>query len=223
MNTLPERPSDGTERAGDHYFTARPTSPRNAEARFAAVRVKGVEWELALDRGVFNGGDLDWGTRVLLENAPPPPPDGIFCDLGCGSGAIATFLARLRPDATIWAVEVNERARDVARTTMARNDVTNVTIVDESGVPADVRFDLLWSNPPIRVGKDELHRLLTTWLARLAPDGVACLVAHKNLGSDSLARWLTSQGWNVDRHSSKQGYRVLVVTHARANDHTTSD
>jgi 16S rRNA G1207 methylase RsmC len=95
--------------------------------------------------------------------------------------------------------------------TMACNDVTNVTVVDESGVPADVRFDLLWSNPPIRVGKDELHRLLATWLARLAPAGVACLVAHKNLGSDSLARWLTSQGWNVERHSSKQGYRVLVV------------
>ena len=214
MNTPQERPTDakdGTGGTGDHYFSARPTSPRNTEARFAAVRVKGIEWELALDRGVFNGGDLDWGTRVLLENAPPPPPGGTFCDLGCGSGAIATYLARLRPDASIWAVEVNERAREVARMTMARNDVTNVTVVDESGVPADVRFDLLWSNPPIRVGKDELHRLLATWLARLAPAGVACLVAHKNLGSDSLARWLTSQGWNVERHSSKQGYRVLVV------------
>jgi len=214
VNTPPERPTDakdGTGGTGDHYFSARPTSPRNTEARFAAVRVKGIEWELALDRGVFNGGDLDWGTRVLLENAPPPPPGGTFCDLGCGSGAIATYLARLRPDASIWAVEVNERAREVARMTMACNDVTNVTVVDESGVPADVRFDLLWSNPPIRVGKDELHRLLATWLARLAPAGVACLVAHKNLGSDSLARWLTSQGWNVERHSSKQGYRVLVV------------
>jgi len=222
VNTPPERPTDGTGRTVDHYFSARPTSPRNAEARFAAVRVNGIEWELALDRGVFNGGDLDWGTRVLLENAPPPPPTGTFCDLGCGSGAIATYLARLRPEATIWAVDVNERARDVACATMARNDVTNVTVVDESGVPADVRFDLLWSNPPIRVGKDELHRLLTTWLARLAPDGVACLVAHKNLGSDSLARWLTSQGWSVDRHSSKQGYRVLVVTHTRANDAATN-
>jgi 16S rRNA G1207 methylase RsmC len=211
VNAPPERPPGDAARGTDHYFSASPQSSRLGAARHCAVRVNGIEWELALDRGVFNGGDLDWGTRVLLENAPPPPDKGTFCDLGCGSGAIAAYLARVSPAATIWAVDVNERARDVARATMMHNGITNVTVCAEDDVPHDVRFDVLWSNPPIRVGKDELHRLLSTWLARLAPDGVACLVAHKNLGSDSLARWLTSQGWNVERHSSKQGYRVLVV------------
>ena len=178
-----------------------------------------MSWELALDRGVFNGGDLDWGTRVLLENAPLAPESGVFCDLGCGSGTIATFLALSRPSATIWAVDVNERACDTARATLARNGVTNVTVCDESEVPDDVRFDLLWSNPPIRIGKQLLHAMLATWLARLAPTGTACLVAHKNLGSDSLAAWLEGEGWAVSRHASKQGYRVLVVTPAESRSH----
>jgi len=210
VNDAPQQPPEASP-GGDHYFSRQPRSPRRAETRFSTVRVAGITYELALDRGVFNGGDLDWGTRVLLENSPPPPESGTFCDLGCGSGAIATYLALSRPLATIWAVDVNERALDVARATLARNGVTSVNVCDESGVPDEVRFDLLWSNPPIRIGKEPLHRLLVTWLARLTPTGTACLVAHKNLGSDSLAAWLEDEGWSVTRHSSKQGYRVLVV------------
>ncbi|NCV09334.1 MAG: methyltransferase domain-containing protein [Actinobacteria bacterium] len=129
------------------------------------------------DRGVFNKGDLDWGTRVLIENAEVPR-GGVLLDLGCGSGAIAAALATLRPDATVWAVDVNERAVDVARRTMQLNGLTNVRVALADEVPHDLRFDGIWSNPPIRVGKDELHHLLSTWLARLAAAGTADLVVH---------------------------------------------
>jgi 16S rRNA (guanine1207-N2)-methyltransferase len=75
-----------------------------------------------------------------------------------------------------------------------------------------MQFDAIWSNLQIRVGKDELHRLLRELLARLTPQGCADLVVHKNLGSDSLARWLIAEGYVVQRHASKQGYRILHVT-----------
>ncbi|MFZ9307893.1 MAG: class I SAM-dependent methyltransferase [Ilumatobacteraceae bacterium] len=175
------------------------------------MKVRGTDLQLAGDRGVFNKGDLDWGTRVLIENAEVPR-GGVLLDLGCGSGAIAAALATLRPDATVWAVDVNERAVDVARRTMQLNGLTNVRVALADEVPHDLRFDGIWSNPPIRVGKDELHHLLSTWLARLAAAGTADLVVHKNLGSDSLAKWLNSQGYSVTRAASKQGYRVLRVT-----------
>jgi 16S rRNA G1207 methylase RsmC len=78
-------------------------------------------------------------------------------------------------------------------------------------VPAGLVIDELWSNPPIRVGKPVLHGLLATWLPRLAPDGVARLVVARNLGADSLHRWLEGAGWTVTRIASRKGYRILEV------------
>ena len=193
----------------DHYFAQQPTSA--AAPTTHEVKVRKLHLVLAGDRGVFNQGDLDWGTRVLIENADIPS-GGVLLDLGCGGGAIAVALAKLRPDAVVWAVDVNERALEVTRRSVELNHVTNVRVCAPDAVPSDLRFDAIWSNPPIRVGKDELHALLTTWLARLAAGGTADLVVHKNLGSDSLAKWLTGEGYAVERRASKQGYRILHVT-----------
>lgn len=193
----------------DHYFSEKQASPSTPTTY--AVNVRKLQLTLAGDRGVFNHGDLDWGTRVLLENAPLPS-GGELLDLGCGGGAIAAALATLRPDAHVWAVDVNERARDVTRRTMTLNSLTNVTVAAPDEVPAELVFDAMWSNPPIRIGKSELHDLLDRWLARLSSNGCADLVVHKNLGSDSLATWLSGRGYEVVRHASKQGYRILHVT-----------
>ena len=193
----------------DHYFSTQPSSSQDVQTH--RVKIRGTDLQLAGDRGVFNKGDLDWGTRVLIENAEVPR-GGVLLDLGCGSGAIAAALATLRPDATVWAVDVNERAVDVARRTMQLNGLTNVRVALVDEVPHDLRFDGIWSNPPIRIGKDGLHHLLSTWLARLTAGGTADLVVHKNLGSDSLAKWLAGEGYSVVRSASKQGYRVLRVT-----------
>ena len=195
--------------SSDHYFTPDPTSPSTPTTH--QVQVRKLQLTLAGDRGVFNHGELDWGTRVLIENAQVPT-GGVLLDLGCGGGAIAVALAKLRPDAQVWAVDVNERAIEVARRTVKLNELSNVRVVTVGDVPADLQFDAIWSNPPIRIGKDELHRLLREWLARLTPQGCADLVVHKNLGSDSLAKWLAAEGYVVQRHTSKQGYRILHVT-----------
>jgi len=199
-----------TMSTSDHYFAAQPSSPSVPTTH--DVQVRKLQFVLAGDRGVFNQGELDWGTRVLIENADVPAGE-VFLDLGCGGGAIAVALAMLRPTATVWAVDINERALEVARRTVMLNKLRNVYVVAPDEVPADVRFDAIWSNPPIRIGKAALHNLLLEWLGRLTPHGCADLVAHKNLGSDSLAKWLTSQGFSVDRARSKQGYRILHVTH----------
>ena len=195
--------------SSDHYFTPDPTSPSTPTTH--QVQVRKLQLTLAGDRGVFNHGELDWGTRVLIENAQVPT-GGVLLDLGCGGGAIAVALAKLRPNAEVWAVDINERAIEVARRSVKLNDLSNVRVVTVGDVPAELQFDAIWSNPPIRIGKDDLHRLLREWLARLTPQGCADLVVHKNLGSDSLAKWLAAEGYVVQRHTSKQGYRILHVT-----------
>ena len=109
------------------------------------------------------------------------------------------------------AVDVNERARTLCAANAADNGIGNVEVRRPgSGRPGDLRFDAIWSNPPIRVGKAALHELLLTWLDRLTADGAAHLVVHKNLGSDSLQRWLTDAGWPTERLLSAKGYRVLA-------------
>ncbi|MGW2094375.1 class I SAM-dependent methyltransferase [Promicromonospora sukumoe] len=196
--------------SSDHYFTAQPAS--DDERRTRSVRLAGRELEVEVASGVFSPGGLDKGTAVLLDHVPVPPASGQLLDLGCGWGPITISLALAAPEATVWAVDVNERALDLVRRNAERLGLANVRAALPDDVPDDVRFAACWSNPPIRVGKDALHGLLTRWLPRLEPDAAAWLVVQKNLGSDSLARWITETlGLPVERTTSSKGFRVLRV------------
>lgn len=199
--------------AGEHYFTAQPaTSP---ERRTVAVDLAGRHLMVVTAGGVFSPDHVDTGTQVLLREAPPPPAEGTFLDLGCGWGPIALSLGLLSPAATVYAVDVNERALELIRENAVSAGLGNVRAGLPDEVPPDVRFDLIWSNPPIRVGKAALHDLLGTWLPRLAESGQAYLVVQKNLGADSLQRWLReSLGMACDRIAIAKGFRVLRVSRA---------
>jgi len=109
----------------------------------------------------------------------------------------------------VWAIDVNERALELTRANAAVAEASNVSVCLPGEVPAEVRFDAIYSNPPVRVGKGPLHRLLLEWLPRLKPGAPAYLVVQRNLGADSLAAWLGEQGFAVTRLKSKKGFRVL--------------
>jgi 16S rRNA (guanine1207-N2)-methyltransferase len=168
-----------------------------------------VQLALRTDRGVFGYDRVDAGTKLLLLKAPPPHPTGDLLDIGCGTGAIALTMATRSPAATVWAVDVNERARELCRHNAVANGLANVRVAAPDEVPDDVRVHTIWSNPAIRIGKPALHAMLLRWFGRLTPDGEALLVVHKHLGSDSLQTWLTAQGHPTDRLASSSGYRVL--------------
>ncbi|MGC5022125.1 class I SAM-dependent methyltransferase [Micromonospora sp. DT47] len=198
---------------GDHYFTAEPTAA--AHPREVEFSVAGRDYTLASAGGVFSADRLDPGTAVLLRKAglPTAATTGDLLDIGSGFGPISCVLADLAPAATVWAVDVNERARALTAANARRVGAGDrVRAVAPDQVPADVSFTQIWSNPPIRIGKAELHELLRRWLPRLAPDGVAWLVVARHLGGDSLHRWLVDEGWQVERQASQKGYRVLRVT-----------
>lgn len=197
----------------EHYFTAEPVSPD--ERRTRTVLLRGREVTVQTAGGVFSPDHLDAGTRVLLDEAPDPPAEGDLLDLGCGWGPVAMSLAAASPGARVWAVDVNERALDLTRRNASALGLTGVHAVRPEQVPEDVRFAAIWSNPPIRVGKETLHAMLRQWLGRLAPGGQAHLVVAKNLGSDSLLRWLATElGDHVDaeRVATSRGFRVLQAT-----------
>jgi 16S rRNA (guanine1207-N2)-methyltransferase len=195
-----------------HYFEARPAAA--SRPRTVRLRLGELNLELQADRGVFGSRGVDLGTMVLLKEGPTPPESGDLLDLGCGYGPIALVLARRSPAARVWAVDVNERALELTRVNAETAGTPNVTAMTPDEVPAEVRFEAIYSNPPVRVGKGPLHELLLRWLPRLKPGGAAYLVVQRNLGSDSLAKWLGEQGFEVSRLKSKKGYRILQVKNA---------
>lgn len=208
-----------------HYFDSDPGAASRPSS--ADLVLPDLHLRLHTDRGVFSPDKVDLGTRVLLESVPAPPAEGRLLDLGCGYGPISLTMAARAPDAQVLGVDVNARAVGLARRNAAEHDLghTRFAVVSPEGglaveqgdgdVPAaqDLLgpFDAIWSNPPIRVGKNVLHSMLRTWLHRLTPTGVAYLVVQRHLGSDSLQKWLTGQGLPTERVASRAGFRVLAV------------
>jgi 16S rRNA G1207 methylase RsmC len=197
-----------------HYFDAEPTGPERRQRITATVW--GRDLSLFTAGGVFAGEGLDRGTAVLLRESNPPTGSPRVLDLGCGYGPIALAVALACPGATVDAVDVNERALALCRdNAQALGVAARVRVLRPEDADPAARYDEIWSNPPIRIGKAALHELLLTWLARLTPEGVARLVVARNLGADTLQRWLSEQGYSAERAASSKGFRVLVVRRVR--------
>jgi 16S rRNA G1207 methylase RsmC len=194
---------------GEHYFSAQPAG--ELSLREIDVTLAGSRYRLTTASGIFSPERIDTGTQVLLANVPTPPPGGNLLDLGTGWGPIALSLALESPRATVWAVDVNERALDMVRKNAHMIGLENINACRPEDVPEDLEFTTIWSNPPIRVGKNELHAMMRAWLPRLERESDAWLVVQKNLGSDSLQRWLSTEfpDLSVTRASTNKGYRVL--------------
>ncbi len=192
-----------------HYFDADPHG--SDRRRMIKSTVFGRELDFRTSSGTFSPDGLDKATDVLLREVPPPEGEKTLLDLGCGWGPMAVGLALAAPDATVWAVDVNSRARELTSENAARHRA-RVRVSAPDAVPGELLFDEIWSNPPVRIGKDALHGLLAMWLGRLAPGGSAYLVVGKNLGADTLQRWLIDSGFPTERMASSRGFRILHVT-----------
>lgn len=191
----------------EHYFSADPS------VAFERIPVEAEVWDTTLHlmsgSGVFAKGRLDIGTAILFRETEPPAA-GRILDLGCGYGVIGLAIATLVPGADVVAVDVNERAVMLANENAAALRLTDrYRAATPAGIDPSATYDEIWSNPPIRIGKEALHELLLTWLPRLRPGGRAVMVVGKNLGADSLQRWLIEQGYPTTRLASAKGFRVL--------------
>lgn len=199
----------------EQYFSDQAPAA-DSDLRTITVEARGHELSMRVSAKVFSALRLDLGTRQLLAEAPALPESGRFLDLGCGWGPIAVTMAKESPGAEVWAVDVNSRAVDLTARNAALNDCANVRALSEADALAaleeeDARFDVIWSNPPIRIGKEALHALLRRWCDRLEPSGAAYLVVQRNLGADSLIGWLNGAGYRAGKIASKKGFRIIEV------------
>lgn len=199
-----------------HYFSAAPLGPEHRRRLEVTLAGRAVSVQTASH--IFSPDGIDKGTAAMLRVVPEPASSGSFLDIGCGWGPLALTLGLSSPAAVVTAVEVNDRAAQLCRDNAAALGLENVTVYRPEQVPADRTFDLIWSNPPIRVGKEALHSLLLQWLRRLAPGGRAFLVVQKNLGADSLLPWIDAAlqerhpgEFTASRLATEKGFRILQV------------
>lgn len=199
----------------NHYFASSPEGP--LVPREITVTLNGNKYSVLTAGGVFSPEHIDQGTQVLLAHLEKANPSGNFLDIGCGWGPIALALALHSPKAKIYAIDVNERSLELTKLNVERLGLTNIVVCKPEEVPSEIEFDEIWSNPPIRVGKVVLHEILTLWINRLTSGGTARLVVQKNLGSDSLHKWLIQEfddEFESTRIDTSKTFRVLKVTRA---------
>lgn len=198
--------------SSEHYFSQEPSSKyRSSEI---TITLAGEKLNVQTASGTFSPRALDFGTKVLLDEIALAPKTGNILDLGCGWGPIAIALAKHSPEAQVWAVDVNNRSLELTQKNASALGLKNIQTSSPELVPSEISFSGIWSNPPIRVGKAELHAMLMFWLPRLEKGGSAYLVVQKNLGSDSLLKWLDQNlgdGFEVSRLDSVKTYRIIKV------------
>lgn len=119
-------------------------------------------------------------------------------DVGTGSGCIAVMLAKLLPDAEVFATDISEDALSVARTNAENNGVGVIfarhDMTDDAHLPfGENRFDVIVSNPPYIPASDRtsMHRNVTDYepsLALFVPDDdmFCCYKALARLGQRVL-------------------------------------
>jgi 16S rRNA G1207 methylase RsmC len=198
--------------SGEHYFSEQPTGEFKPKKIVTAI--DGQRVELLTAGGTFSPDHMDTGTAILLEHAYQAPNSGNLLDLGCGWGPIALTLAKKNPEATVWAVDVNERSLELTRMNAEKLGLANIRVAHVDDVPAELTFTGIWSNPPIRVGKEALHEILNKWLVRLDEDCEAYLVVSKDLGADSLLKWMQAEfaALQSERIETAKGFRIIRST-----------
>lgn len=199
----------------NHYFASSPEGP--LVPREITVTLNGNKYSVLTAGGVFSPEHIDQGTQVLLAHLEKANPSGNFLDIGCGWGPIALALALHSPKAKIYAIDVNERSLELTKLNADRLGLSNIVVCKPEEVPSEIEFDEIWSNPPIRVGKVVLHEILTLWINRLTSGGTARFVVQKNLGSDSLHKWLIQEfddEFESTRIDTSKTFRVLKVSRA---------
>lgn len=202
---------------GEHYFSANPDTP--AISTDLKIEIFDRQFDVVTMPGVFSHRGLDKGTAVLFRKVPfdSLPPTAHILDLGCGWGPISLALASTYPDASLFSIDINERALALCQQNLMKAGFHTITALEpvmyEKFVNDGIKLDLIWSNPPIRIGKTALHDLLLRWLNLLASDGVGYFVIQKNLGANSLSKWLEDQGFQVNKLGSAKGFQVIKVRH----------
>ena len=199
----------------DHYYTQNPTSEsRPAEAEF---EYRGHTFHLMTDAGVFSRGELDAGTRILL-NALPQQMAGSVLDLGCGWGPVGIGVALTQPGCRVTFADINARAVEWTRRNAQSCQIEGAFIQSDGFEAIDGTFDWIITNPPIRAGKQTIYKMFADSAAHLNPGGALYLVIRKQQGAPSALKYLETVFPSVRTVDKSGGYWVICCWKEKENE-----
>ena len=183
--------------------------PQSASREVACVfSYHGNRLTFQTDAGVFSKGELDQGTRLLLDALPDLSGDVL--DLGCGWGAIGIAVKKAFPQTNVTMVDVNLRALGLCERNAQANGV-EVLCLESDGMAAlsGRQFDAVITNPPIRAGKQKVYEMLSGAAEALKEDGSLYLVIRKQQGAESCMRFLSAYFETVEKLDRSAGFWVI--------------
>lgn len=205
-----------------HYFEYQ-ENLASKEHRFEAS-IGGKTIKFITDLGVFSRAHLDVASELLLKSliekqqfnqwsgAALSSEKRRVLDLGCGYGPLALFCKSFFPFVEMFGVEVNERAYHLAKKNAQLNHLDVRFFLEDARTYLEKeKFDIIVTNPPIRVGKEILYALLEKAYHALLPDGAMFLVVGKKQGADSMANFLKSLGGELFLLDKGKGFKVFVL------------
>ena len=192
----------------EHYYSNKPTAKH--DLRTIKEELRGTELIFTTDAGVFSKGGVDFGSKLLIETMEIKPGYRVL-DVGCGYGPIGLSAARLANPGVVTMVDVNERAVELARENAKTNNINNVEII-VSDLFEQVRgltFDCILTNPPIRAGKETVHRIFELGWEHLVPGGELWVVIQKKQGAPSAFVKLESLFTTVQDVAKSKGFHIF--------------
>lgn len=193
----------------DHYYSRRPET--ESEPKYWNAALRGYDFHFKTDRGVFSKGEVDFGSRLLIDSFSMPDTDGPVLDIGCGYGPIGLSIAKEYPGRKVHMIDVNERALGLAKENAQRNDIENAEIYESPGFQniQETNFAAILTNPPIRAGKQVVFAIFEGSFSHLAQGGELWVVIQKKQGAPSAKVKLEELFGTVDVVNKKKGYFIF--------------
>ncbi|UEX89923.1 class I SAM-dependent methyltransferase [Staphylococcus ratti] len=195
-----------------HYYDSHPDSESNE--RTLTYETEHQQLTLTTDAGVFSRERVDFGSDLLIQtflNAHPPGEVKRIIDVGCGYGPIGLMLAKVAPYDEVTMLDVNHRALALVEKNARLNDIHNIKVLESDGLSAIevAQADYILTNPPIRAGKQVVHKILEDAHACLKAKGALYVVIQKKQGMPSAKKKMEAVFGNVESIKNSKGYHIL--------------
>lgn len=191
----------------DHYYSKKPAVEHDLQT--IETKLRGRTFTFTTDAGVFSKHGVDFGSRLLIESLELESNADVL-DVGCGYGPIGLAAAVIAGDGHVVMVDINERAVELAQRNAEANGIRNVTILqsDLLELVKERQFDAVLTNPPIRAGKETVHRIFEEAHDVLRPGGSLWIVIQKKQGAPSALKKLETIYSDVQEVNRDKGYKI---------------
>lgn len=189
-----------------HYFKP----GFHGKKHLVSTCIRGVSLEFITYSSLFSGGEIDLGSKLLIEYITIPN-EGVVLDVGCGYGVIGIFVAKANPGLKVYMVDINPLAVKTAKHNAKLNGVDNRVVVlkgDSYEPVKNMFFDAIYSNPPLSAGKSVVERIVLDAKKHLKPNGFAQFVLAKG-GEQILDKM--RENYSYVEHVSRKGYTLITA------------